>query len=71
VSHETLLDAVQEQVAPAVTATAPLNVFHPTAAEVAAMVGVQGVPACVTVKVLPAIVAVPVRDVVPALGATL
>ena len=39
--------------------------------EVGAMVNVQGAPACVTVKVWPPIVIVPLRDVVPVLAATL
>jgi hypothetical protein len=39
--------------------------------EVGVTVNVHGAPACVTVKVWPPIVIVPVRDVVPVLAATL
>jgi hypothetical protein len=60
-----LLVAVHAQLAPAVTVTVPL-----VATEVLSMtaegriVNEHGAPGCVIVKVLPAIVIVPVRDVV-------
>jgi hypothetical protein len=67
-----LLTAVQLQPVPAVTVTVPV-----VAADVArfddvgAIVNVQGAPACVTVKVCPPIVIVPVRDTVVVFAATL
>ena len=67
-----LLTAVQLQPVPAVTVTVP--VVAPDDArvdEVGAIVNVHGAPACVTVKVWPPIVIVPVRDVVPVFAATL
>ena len=39
--------------------------------EVGEIVNVHGAPACVTVNVLPAMVIVPVREVVPVFAATL
>ena len=68
----TLLVAVQLQPVPAVTVTVPVVAADVVRLEdVGAMVNVHGAPACVTVKVLPAIVIVPVRDVVPVFAATL
>ena len=67
-----LLVAVQEQPAPALTATVPVVAADVVRfEEVGAIVNVQGAPACVTVNVSSPIVTVPVRDVVPALAATL
>jgi hypothetical protein len=70
-SHAALLDEVQAQDVPVVTATL---VVSPPAGEVrldGLMANVQaGAPACVTVNVWPAIVSVPVRVVVPAFAAT-
>ena len=72
VSQAALLVAVQLQPVPAVTATLPVVAADVVRFdEVGEIVNVQGAPACVTVNVLPAIVIVPVRDVVPALAATL
>ena len=67
-----LLDRGPAAAVPAVTVTVPV-----AAADVARfdeageIVNVHGAPACVTVKVCPAIVIVPVREVVPVLAATL
>jgi len=72
VIHASLLTAVQLQPAPAVTVTVPV-----VAAEVArfddvgAIVKVHGAAACVTVKVWPPIVIVPVGDAVLPWAATL
>jgi hypothetical protein len=63
--HDALLVAVHPQPAAAVTATLPLSPFASAACEVGEIVTVQGAPFCVTLNVLPAIVAVPVRAVVP------
>ena len=72
VIHASLLTAVQLQPVPAVTVTVPVAAADVARLdEVGATVKVQGAPACVTVKVWPPIVIVPVRDVVPALAATL
>lgn len=63
-AHDALLDAVHAQPEPAVTATLkapPLEVSVCDAGD-SAYVHPE-VPVCVTVKVLPAIVSVPVRDV--------
>ena len=65
-----LLVAVHAHPLPAVTVTVPLTVVEATLADAGAIVGVHGAPACVTVKVLPAIVTVPVRDVAPVFAAT-
>jgi hypothetical protein len=67
VIHGTLDVADQEQVpAEAVTCTVPLFPAAGAVADVLSRVNVQGaVPACVTVKVTPATVRVPVRDCVP------
>jgi hypothetical protein len=72
VIHASLLTAVQLQPVPAVTVTVPVAAAEVVRFdEVGAIVNVQGAPACVTVDVAPPIVIVPVRDVVPALAATL
>jgi hypothetical protein len=70
VIHAALLVAVQPQLPPAVTVTVPVPVPAPTETPVGAMLKVQA-PACVTVKVRPAMVTVPVREAVDALAATL
>jgi len=65
VIHAALLVAVHAQPAPAVTVTVPLvatDVLRVTAD--GRIVNEQGAPGWVIVKVLPAIVIVPVRDVV-------
>jgi hypothetical protein len=67
-----LLVAPQPQPAPAVTVTVPVAAadverFDP----VGAMVMPHGAPACVTVKVCPPIVIVPVRDVADVFAVTL
>jgi hypothetical protein len=67
-----LLTAVQLQPLPAVTVTVPVVAAEDVRfEEVGEIVNVQATPACVTVNVWPAIVSVPVRDVVPVLAATL
>ena len=72
VIHASLLAAVQLQPVPAVTVTVPVVATDEARLEdVGEMVNVQGAPACVTVKVWPPIVIVPVREVVPVLAATL
>ena len=66
------LVAVQLQPVPAVTVTVPVVATDDVSVDdVGEMVNVQGAPACVTVKVWPATVNVPVRDVVPVLAVTL
>ena len=65
-----LLLAVQLQPTPAVTLTVPLLALDTTDALEAEMEYVQGAAAWLTVKVWPAIVKVPVRDVVVLLAAT-
>jgi len=72
VSQASLLVAVQLQPALAVTVIEPLIASDEVRfADVGEIVNVHGAPACVTVKVCPATVIVPVRDVVPVLAATL
>jgi len=72
VIQPTLLVADQPQPVPAVTVTVPVAAADVVRFDdVGLIVNVQGAPACVTVKVWPPIVIVPVRDVVPALAATL
>jgi len=67
-----LLTAVQLQPVPAVTVTVPVVATDDVRFDdVGAMVNVQGTPACVTVKVCPPIVIVPVRELVLVLAATL
>lgn len=70
VIHASLLEAVQLQPAGAVTVTVPAAPPATTFADVGEIVELHGAPACVTVKVFPPIVRVPVREAVPALGAT-
>jgi hypothetical protein len=70
VIHAALLEAVQVQPVDAVTVTVPELAPDATLADIGEIVGAH-VVACVTVKVLPAIVSVPVRLVVPVLAATL
>ena len=62
--------AVQLQPTPAVTLTVPLLALDTTDALEAEMEYVQGAAAWLTVKVWPAIVKVPVREVVLVLAAT-
>ena len=72
VSHALLLVALQLHPVPAVTATLPVVATDDVRFDdVGEIVNVQGAPACVTVYVFPPIVIVPVREVVPALAATL
>ena len=67
-----LLTAVQLQPVPALTVTVPVVAAEEVRLDdVGEIVSVHGAPACVTVKVWPAIVIVPVREVVPVLAATL
>jgi len=70
VSQAALLLVVHAHPAAAVTVTVPVPADAATLAEGAESVGAHGVPACVTVKVLPPIVNVPVRLVVNAFAAT-
>jgi hypothetical protein len=65
-----LLLAVQLQPTPAVTLTLPLLALDATDALEAEREYVQGAAAWLTVKVWPAMVIVPVRDVVVLLAAT-
>ena len=70
VSHATLLDALHGHPVSAVTLALllpPLDVNDALLAEIAY---VHGAPLCVTVKVCPSIVSVPVRELVVALAAT-
>ncbi len=72
VSQVALLVAVQLQPVPAVTVTVPVVATADVRFDdVGKIVNVQGAPACVMVKVWPAIVIVPVRELVPVLAATL
>jgi hypothetical protein len=67
----TLLAAVHEQAAPALTATVPFVApVDGTVTAAGAIEGLQATPFCVTVKVRPPIVSVPVLDVVPVYAAT-
>ena len=66
-----LLTAVQLHPVPAVTVTVPVVAADVGLADVGEIVNVQGTPACVTVKVLPPIVIVPVRELVLVFAATL
>src|SRR5438552_991136 len=65
-----LLDAVQLQPAIAVTPTEPVAAAESGLAAVCAIEYVHAAPAWVTVKVWPAIVRVPVRELLPALAVT-
>ena len=72
VIQASLLTAVQPQPVPAVTVTVPVAAAEVGRFEEAGLiVNVHGAPAWVTVKVWPPTVIVPVREVVPALAATL
>jgi hypothetical protein len=71
VIHATLLVAVQGQSVAALTVTVPLPPADVGLAEVGEIVGAHDVPAWVTVKVVPPIVRVPVREVVVVLAVTL
>ena len=72
VSQASLLVAVQLQLAPAVTVTVPVVATDDVKLDdVGAIVNEHGAPACVTVKVCPPIVIVPVRDAVDVFAATL
>jgi hypothetical protein len=71
VTHAALLAAVHAQPVAAETVTFPLLAEEPTLADTGASVGAQGAPACVTVKVLPPIVSVPLRCVVVGFAVTL
>jgi hypothetical protein len=70
VTHAALLDAVQLQPADVVTVTVPLPPAAANAWLVGEIVNTHDVEGWVTVNVFPAIVIVPVRDVVPVFGAT-
>jgi hypothetical protein len=72
VIHASLLTAVQLQPVPAVTLTVPVVAADVAKfEEVGPIVNVHGAPACVTVKVWPPMVIVPVRDTVVVFAATL
>ena len=72
VIHPALLTAVQLQPVPAVTVTVPVAAVDVVRFDdVGLIVNVHGAPAWVTLKVCPAIVIEPVREVVPVLAATL
>lgn len=72
VIHAALLVAVQLQPVPAVTVIDPLAASDDGKLdEVGEIVIVHEVPGCVTVKVCPPIVTVPVREEVVVLAATL
>ena len=66
VNHETLLVAVQSQSVAALTAVDPVPPEKGTDCDAGEIVNVQETPVCVALNVCPAIVAVPVRVVVPA-----
>ena len=70
VIHGALLAAVHAQPVAAVTVTAPAPAADVRVADAGEIVGTHGIP-CVTVNVLPPIVSVPVRDVVPVFAVTL
>jgi len=72
VIHVALLVAVQLQPVPVVTLTVPVVAEDDVRLDdVGEIVNVHGAPACVTVKVWPPIVIVPVRELVLVLAATL
>jgi hypothetical protein len=71
VSHAALLEAVQPQPPTAVTVTVPPPADASTFADAGAIVELHGTPACVTLKVWPPTVSVPVRGVVVVFAATL
>jgi len=71
VNQLALLVAVQLHVGAARTLTVPVVAIDDVRFDaVGEIVNVQGAPACVTVKVCPATVSVPVRDVVAVLAVT-
>jgi hypothetical protein len=70
VIHAWLLTAVQPHPVGAVTSTTSVVPANTALTDTGEMVAAQGAPACVTVKVLPAIVSVPVRGVVAVFAAT-
>jgi hypothetical protein len=71
VIHDALSVAVHAHPVTAVTATVFVLAPKPRLADAGAIVGAQGAPAWLTLKVLPAIVSVPVRGVVVGLAVTL
>jgi hypothetical protein len=71
VIHAALLAAVHAQPVGIVTVIDPVPPAVATFCEVGAIVAVQTTPACVTVKVWPAAVSVPVREAVEVLAAML
>jgi hypothetical protein len=72
VIHVALLNAVQVQFEGVVTATVPVVAAGDVRfVDVGAMLDVHGAAGCITVNVCPAIVSVPVRDVVAVFAATL
>ena len=64
VIQEALLVALHAQPVGAVIVIAPVPAVAATLDDVGEIVGTHGAPACVTVKVLPPMVSVPVRAVV-------
>jgi hypothetical protein len=68
VIHAALLVAVHAQPLVAVTATVPVSPPATALAEVDPIVGVQAAPAWVMVKVLPATVSVPERELLVVLA---
>ena len=71
VIQASLLTAVQLHPAAAVTVTVPVVAADVGFNDVGEIVKVHGTPACVTVKVWPPTVIVPVRELVPVFAATL
>jgi hypothetical protein len=71
VIQEALLVAVHVQPLATVTGTVPLKVPATAVPDIGEIVATQGVPACVTVNVLPPIVRIPLRGVLPEFAATL
>jgi hypothetical protein len=72
VIQASLLAAVQLHPVPAVTVTVPVAAADVVRFdEVGAIVNVQGAPACVTLKVCPPIVMVPLRELVLVFALTL
>jgi hypothetical protein len=70
VIHATALDALQLQPVPAVTLTLPFPPAEANEALVAESEYVHATPAWLTVKICPAMVSVPLREVVAVLAAT-
>ena len=70
VIHEVDVEADHEQPVGAVTETVAVVAPEASDTVVGATLNVQGAPACVTVKVWPAMVRVPVRPLVELLAAT-